>query len=574
MKHLIFLLLIVFAYSCSNNCQELKLEGKVTLEGGTGNIPIEIRIYEYGFRQFDSTMLAMTNANEQGEFELDIPEGNRFNLHVSAPGYSNIITDFERLEIEEDDIKSKIYLRKLRIPKFDQVKVIGDFNDWIWESALPMTKLEDGSWTVDVDFDKEEMGYQFLIGNTGRSLTFFKPGSEFVYDNGGDYKEILKSKDGKYQVTLKEGDFARRDTIERPDSKLTYSEPQKYADHQFLLNNFGTQDMQQLTMNYQFLVLRRNDDYIAHLTPEQIDRGARITQKSFENKKHMIDSLLDVTEDQQLLNYILCTKYEMLSVEKEKDFEEAISIIDRISDIPAAFGTMSPSFLYWKEIKEEPHKYLGKIKGIVANISDDERRAWNELYYYTTIRDYIDTNGRFENMVIKGLNDLKKRKGLDEQLYKTIDKEIATIQLAKMDLAPDFDFVDFDGEQHKLSDFRGKWVFLDFWAVWCGPCRMEIPHIVDAYNKLPKDKIMFLSVSHDGDVETPLKYNESNGMVWMQTINLPEYCKDASIRYGVNGIPSPFLIDPDGRLIKIAATDLRGNELIKTLNKYVLGIKS
>ena len=111
MKHLIFLLLIVFAYSCSNNCQELKLEGKVTLEGGTGNIPIEIRIYEYGFRQFDSTMLAMTNANEQGEFELDIPEGNRFNLHVSAPGYSNIITDFERLEIEEDDIKSKIFSR-------------------------------------------------------------------------------------------------------------------------------------------------------------------------------------------------------------------------------------------------------------------------------------------------------------------------------------------------------------------------------------------------------------------------------------------------------------------------------
>jgi thiol-disulfide isomerase/thioredoxin len=569
MKKLLFLFLLVFAVSCSHECDEFEIEGKVTLEGGNGNVPIEVRLYEYGYRQFDSTLLAKAEMEPNGEFEINVPEGSRFKLHIAAPGYKNLITDFERLDIEEDEIECEVFLRKLRIPPFDKVKVIGDFNEWVWAEGTMMTQQEDGSWAVEVEYPENEMMYQLIIGEVGQSIAFFSEGGKFEYDNGGDFREVLTSDNGKYKITLKEGDFARRDTIERPNSSLDFTEPQKYADYQFILDKLDQNEMQQLQMNYQFLVLRLNDDYIAHLTPEQIVKGAKNSEESFERKNIIIDSLLEVTTDQEMRDYLLCSKYNLLIITDDKKFEDALEIFDGIHGIPAPFGTTVPTFLYWDEVKAEPHKYLGKFQKIIDNTKDLNTRAWNQLYLYNTMND-IDTTGGYEKACLKGLVDLKTWKGLDEQFYTTIDKEIASINLSKTDLAPDFDFVDFEGNKHKLSEFRGKWVFLDFWAVWCSPCRMEIPHIAKAYNAFKGENIQFLSVSHDGTIETPKKYNEENGMEWMQTINLPDYC-NASTLYGVSGIPAPFLIDPDGKLIKISAGKLRGDDLMKTLNKYVLG---
>ena len=135
------------------------------------------------------------------------------------------------------------------------------------------------------------------------------------------------------------------------------------------------------------------------------------------------------------------------------------------------------------------------------------------------------------------------------------------------DAAPDFEIRTVDGEPLKLSDYRGRFVFLDFWATWCGPCKAEMPHLKSLHEAF-RDRADFtvISLSLDQNPELPRQYARDQGMNWPQGF-LGDWSKDTVAKmYGVQGIPATFLVGPDGNVV---ARDLRGPQMIDAVRAAI-----
>lgn len=178
--------------------------------------------------------------------------------------------------------------------------------------------------------------------------------------------------------------------------------------------------------------------------------------------------------------------------------------------------------------------------------------AVNNMYQFE-VDELRDMRSSFTDDVMKS----KYITLIDDQISKLEDVEIGQT-------APVFTQNDTLGTPVSLEQFRGKYLFIDFWASWCSPCRRENPNIVQAYQKFKDHDFDILGVSLDKDKDRWLEAIEADNLTWTHVSDLQGWQNEASNRYAVSSIPANFLLDPEGVII---AKDLREEALHEKLEE-------
>jgi peroxiredoxin len=131
-------------------------------------------------------------------------------------------------------------------------------------------------------------------------------------------------------------------------------------------------------------------------------------------------------------------------------------------------------------------------------------------------------------------------------------------------MAPEINLPGPDGTPVALSSLRGKYVLVDFWASWCGPCRSENPNVVAAYKKFKDKNFTIYGVSIDHNKEKWEQAIKEDGLTWIHVSDLKGWSSVGAVTYSVRSIPTNVLVGPDGKII---ARNLRGEQLSEMLTQ-------
>ena len=157
-------------------------------------------------------------------------------------------------------------------------------------------------------------------------------------------------------------------------------------------------------------------------------------------------------------------------------------------------------------------------------------------------------------------NDLKKSAiGIEIKKMLDVYKSVAVGKVP-----PDFTQTTPDGKPISLSSLKGKYVLVDFWASWCGPCRRENPNVVKTYNQFKDKGFDIFGVSYDTKRDKWEKAIKDDGLIWQQVSDLQGWKNATSSLYGIRAIPSNLLLDKDGKII---AKNIFGKKLTDKLSE-------
>ena len=333
------------------------------------------------------------------------------------------------------------------------------------------------------------------------------------------------------------------------------------------------------------------EGYLINGIAKNVSDSTKVLLYLYPKKDVIADSTIVINEKFQFKGNVSRPRLGHLRIIKSKD-DRTFWLENKKIDFIGQKGNFSDSKIDGSDTQKESEILLERkdsifkeMEKLEAMVTDNNRDSLFVIYEKMQdveirinkkfIRDYPDS---YESLT--RLNWSKERMESEEtaKMFSQLNSELQSTEEGKLikefitknknlkvgDKYIDFEQPNIDNEIIKVSDIKGKFTLLEFWASWCGPCRRFNPELVKEY-KLYKEKgFVIIGVSLDSNKEKWITAVEKDNLIWENVCDLKGSNNEAAMIYGVRDIPDNFLIDENGIII---ARYIRGNNLKKKLKE-------
>lgn len=285
----------------------------------------------------------------------------------------------------------------------------------------------------------------------------------------------------------------------------------------------------------------------------------------------LMHAYIDMTMNFKALSFLYSMRSEHPSEDQIPSFYKELMSMDLFSsalalELPNGMAALGRFELYRWIHKDQEIPNSEYITWLMEDISNQTLKAYQ---FYTSVGqsralndEYYDLINKYKDILDANPHIRKKLDALEERLSKH-KPGVAGFEFVAMNR---------NGEEVSFSDFRGKYVYVDLWATWCGPCKAEIPHLQKLEKELHGKDIEFVSLSLDkpSDTQKWKNFVNENGLTGVQLIAENAFESKIAQEYEVTNIPRFFLFDKEGKMIDADAKRPSDDRLKEQLQKLVL----
>jgi len=507
-----------------------------------------------------SPPFATVNVDANGSFLVTTERTGRMVLTIAAAHHKAVQRSLY-IATKSHDLTLNATLGTNRTASLiSVVKIVGDFNKWNFENAPTMKLNSDGTYSHTVPAESGAVKYQILLFEAGsnpeggvRSINGTQH-TRLEYDGGGDFWSVFETKNARQEITFNPAVMPVGDG----QSKVSFQDA-------------GEQELQQLTASisdpmpgFRKSVGSRATDMQSFFTLVQTEvapneiamlHGKLATENTSSNRQIIVAKILS------LLEYS--------SVVTAADSALVRRIMSEIPNGSPVWSLAMNSVVegYVKVgLAPQAIQDLREVVGGYGSEGQDVL-AWG---MYSLCRGTVQSNTELFSATYAQLLKEFPKHGATKNAMNEWDPSKKVVVGKSL---PEFSYPSLDDPSVVVSpaSLRGKWVFIDLWATWCGPCIAEMPTIMKAWEEFKNDNISFLSISLDQSVEKIAPFRAKRfAMPWLHIFREGVFSSDASTLFEVTGIPKPILVSPDG-VIKYITEGLRGPALLTTLQRVLRG---